>query len=145
MSGFPSLYWNKPLLEDRERFPDSSFSASASVKGHSPSDARIASGGSWCAPVSDEKHYLQVDFGRMYYLYSFVTYGDSTSRKWVAKYYLNYTIDFLDWKTVDTVYRMSNCQYQSTSLFTLYVLLYFNRYFPETKILTIKQAMEFFG
>ena len=94
-------YDYKVLLEDKERFPDSLFSASASVKGHSPSDARITSDSSWCAPVSGQKHYLQVDFGRMYFLYFFVTYGDSTSPKWVAKYYLNYTFDYLDWKTVN--------------------------------------------
>ena len=95
--GVPS--WYKPLLEDKRRFPDSSFSASASSKGQSASDARLSSGNSWCAPVSNDKHYLQVDFGRLYRIYYFVTYGDSTSPKWVATYNLNYTIDFLDWKT----------------------------------------------
>ena len=95
-----------PLIEDKTRFPDSLFSASASVEGHIASDARIRSGSSWCAPVSDEKHYLQVDFGRMYYLRHFVTYGDSTSEKWVAKYNVNYTVDFLEWKTVNRVLRL---------------------------------------
>ena len=111
-----STSWTKkPLLEDKERFPDSSFSASASVKGHSPSDARIASGSSWCAPVSDEKHYLQIDFGRIYYLYSFVTYGDSTSPKWVAKSYLTYSVDFLDWTTS---HRVRFKSYSKTTLIT---------------------------
>jgi hypothetical protein len=89
----------KPLLQDKRRFPDSSFSATASSEGHSASDARISSGSSWCAPVSDDKHYLQVDFGRLHSLYDFVTYGDSTSPKWVASYNLNYTIDLVNWKT----------------------------------------------
>ncbi len=87
------------LLEDKQIFPDSSFSASASSEGHSASDARISSGSSWCAPVSDDKHYLQVDLGKLYRLYSVVTYGDSTSSKWVAKYSVNYTVDLLNWET----------------------------------------------
>jgi hypothetical protein len=87
------------LLEDKRRFPDSSFSASASSKGHSAFHARISRGGSWCAPVSDRNHYLQVDLGSLYYLRYFVTYGDSTSAKWVATYNLNYTIDLVKWKT----------------------------------------------
>ena len=94
----------KPLLtEDKERFPDSSFSASSSTKGHSPSYARKSSGSSWCAPVADGKHYLQMDFGRVYYIRYLVTYGDSNSLKWVAKYQLNYTIDMLNWRSLTTV------------------------------------------
>jgi hypothetical protein len=89
----------KPLLQDKQRFPDSSFSASASSEGHSASDARISSGSSWCAPVSDDKHYLQVDLGRQYYISDLVTYGDSTNPKWVVTYNLNYTIDLVNWKT----------------------------------------------
>jgi hypothetical protein len=95
--GMPS--WYKPLLEDKRRFPDSSFSASASSEGHSASDARISRGRSWCAPVSDEKNYLQVNLGRLYRLYYIVTYGDSTSPKWVATYNLNDTTDFVNWNT----------------------------------------------
>ncbi len=87
------------LLEEKQRFPDSSFSAPASSEGHSASDARISSGSSWCAPVSNDKHYLQVDLGKLYRLYSVVTYGDSTSSKWVAKYSVNYTVDLLNWET----------------------------------------------
>jgi hypothetical protein len=103
------VYYNttyyKPLLQDKQRSPDSSFSASASSEGRSASDARISSGSSWCAPVSDDKHYLQVDLGRLYCLYRLVTYGDSTSRKWVATYNLNYTIDFamVNWNTLNKV------------------------------------------
>ncbi len=97
--GVPSSSSYKPLLEDKQRFPDSSFNASSSSEGYSASDARISSGSSWCAPASNDKHYLQVDFGRMYRIYYFVTYGDTNSPKWVATYNLNYTIDFLDWKT----------------------------------------------
>ena len=93
----------KPLLGDKQRFPDSSFSASASSEGHSASDARASSGSSWCAPVSNDKHYLQVDFGRLYYVSHFVTYGDRTSSKWVARYSVNYTVDMLNWKTVKRV------------------------------------------
>jgi hypothetical protein len=89
----------KPLLQDKQRFPDSLFSASASSEGHNASDARISSGSSWCGPVSDDKHYLQVDFGRLYSIFEFVIYGDSTSPKWVATYNLNYTLDLVNWKT----------------------------------------------
>jgi hypothetical protein len=100
----PSYYY-KPLLQDRRRFPDSSFSASASSRGHSDFDARISSGNSWCAPVSDYKHYLQVDLGRQYVIGDFVTYGDSTKPKWVATYNLNYTTDLVNWKTAREVRR----------------------------------------
>ena len=101
------FYWHiiwfkdrRPLLVDKEKFPDSSFSASASSEGHSASDARISSGSSWCAPVSNYKHYLQVDLGRLYFLYHLVTYGDSTSPKWVATYNMNYTVDLVNWEIV---------------------------------------------
>ena len=87
------------LLEDKQRFPDSSFSASAFSEGHSASDARISSGSSWCAPVLDGKYYIEVDLRRLYRLFSVVTYGDSTSSKWVATYSVNYTDDLLNWKT----------------------------------------------
>ena len=93
----------RPLLENKRSFPDSSFSASGFVKGHSPSDARISSGSSWCAPVSNKKHYLQVDLRRLYLVISGVTYGDSTSPKWVATYNLNYTVDLVNWKTKVTL------------------------------------------
>ena len=89
----------RAVLEDKQRFPDSTFSASASSEGHSASDARISSGSSWCAPVSNDKHYLQVDLRRPYQLYSVVTYGDSTSSKWVATYSVNYTVDLQNWET----------------------------------------------
>ncbi len=91
------------LLEDKQRFPDLSFSASASSEGHSASDARISSGSSWCAPVSNDKQHLQVDFRIPYRIHHVVTYGDSTSSKWVVTYYLNYTVDLLNWKTVNRV------------------------------------------
>ena len=117
ISGLP--HW-QPLLEDKRRFPDSLFSASASVEGHSASDARITSGSSWCAPVSDEKHYLQIDFGRMCYLRYFVTYGDSTSQKWVAKYDVNYTVDFFEWKNSNRVGRMN---YRQLVLAIKYLIL----------------------
>ena len=89
----------RPLLQDERRFSNSSFSASASVEGHSASDARITSGSSWCAPVSDDKHYLQIDLKKMYRVYSVITYGDSVSPKWVAKYSLGYTDDSVNWIT----------------------------------------------
>jgi hypothetical protein len=90
------------LLLDEKRFPDSSFSASASSVGHSASDARMSSGSSWCAPALDKKHFLQVDFGRYFIPYFVATYGDSTSPKWVASYNLNYTDDLLNWKNATT-------------------------------------------
>ena len=91
---------DRPLLGDKQRFPDSSFTASASSEGRSPSDARISSGSSWCAPAADGKHYLQVDLGRLYVIYNFVTFGDTTSPKWVTTYNLNYTVDGINWKSV---------------------------------------------
>ena len=91
---------SRPLLENKQKFPDSSFIASASSKGHSASDGRISSGSSWCAPVSNDKHYLQVDFGRLYVIYNFVIFGDSTSSKWVTAYNLNYTVDLINWRAI---------------------------------------------
>ena len=91
---------NRPLLEDKQGIPDSSFTASASSEGHSPSHARISSGSSWCAPAAAGKHYLQVDFGRVYVIYNFVTFGDTTSPKWVTTYNLNYTDALMNWKSV---------------------------------------------
>ena len=88
------------MLEDKQRFPDSSFTASASSEGHSASDARISSGSSWCAPVSDGKHYLEVDLGRLYVMDHVAIFGDSTSLKYVRTYKLNYTVDFVNWKSV---------------------------------------------
>ena len=88
---------DKTLLE---RFPDSSFNASASSEGHSASDARISSGSSWCAPVSAGKHYLQVDFGRLYIFDNVAIFGDGTSSKWVATYKLDYTVDLINWRSV---------------------------------------------
>jgi hypothetical protein len=90
----------QPLLEDKQIFPDSSFTASVSSKRRSPSHARISSGSSWCAPVADGKHYLQVDLGRLYVIYYFVTFGDTTSLKWVTTHNLNYTVDGINWKSV---------------------------------------------
>ena len=90
----------RPLLEGKQRIPDSSFTASASSEGHSPSDARISSSSSWCAPVADGKHYLQVDLGRLYIFYYVAIFGDSTSSKWVVKYNLNYTVDLKNWRSV---------------------------------------------
>ena len=107
---FHWLYWphwqedRRLLLEDKQKFPDSSFSASVSSEGHSASDARISSGSSWCAPVSNDKHYLQVDLGRLYQLYFLITYGDSTSPKWVTTYNLNYTVDSVNWETATKVW-----------------------------------------
>jgi hypothetical protein len=112
------------LLEDNQRFPDSSFTASTSSEGRSPSDARKSSGSSWCAPVSNGRHYLQVDFGRLYVIYNFVTLGDSTSSKWVVTYNLNYTVDLINWRSVNqmviaTVYIILQVTY-----FITYSLLY---------------------
>ena len=95
--------WNGPMLEDKQRFSDSSFSASASSEGHSASDSRLSSDSSWCAPASDEMHYLQIDFGRQYRIYYFLIYGNDKSPKWVTKYYLNYTADLITWKTFTRV------------------------------------------
>ena len=89
----------RPLLEDKQRFPDSSFTASASSESRSPSDARISSGSSWCAPVADGKHYLEVDLRRVYVLYYVAIFGDSTNSKWVATYNLNYTVDLINWRS----------------------------------------------
>jgi hypothetical protein len=90
----------RPLLENKQRFPDSSFTASNSSKNHTPSDARKSSGSSWCAPVADGKQYLQLDLRRLYVIYRFTTFGDSSSAKWVKTYKLNYTDDLINWKPV---------------------------------------------
>ena len=102
----------RPLLEGKQRIPDSSFTASASSEGRSPSHARISSGSSWCAPVADGKHYLQVDLRRLYVIYYFVTFGDSTSSKWVVTYNLNYTVDLINWRSVN-----------QTVIATVYIIL----------------------
>ncbi|XP_028416864.1 uncharacterized protein LOC114541079 [Dendronephthya gigantea] len=96
---------DSPLLEDKERFPDSSFTASVSSEDHRASDARISSGSSWCAPVSDDKHYLQVDFKRLYSINYVATFGDGTSAKWVKTYILNYTTDLINWKQSNAVFQ----------------------------------------
>ncbi|XP_028402631.1 uncharacterized protein LOC114525466 isoform X2 [Dendronephthya gigantea] len=96
---------DSPLLEDKERFPDSSFTASVSSEGYRASDARISSGSSWCAPVSDDKHYLQVDFKRLYSINYVATFGDGTSAKWVKTYILNYTTDLINWKQSHAVFQ----------------------------------------
>ena len=54
----------------------------ASSGGRSASDARIPSGSSWCGPVSEGKHYLQVDFGRLYVVDQVAIFGESTSLKY---------------------------------------------------------------
>ena len=66
--------------------------------------ARISSGSSWCAPVSDSKHYLQVDLGRLYEIEYVAIFGDNTNRKWVGSYRLNYTADsdLIQWKKAST-------------------------------------------
>ena len=66
--------------------------------------ARISSGSSWCAPVSDGKHYLQVDLGRLYEIEYVAIFGDITSGKWVTSYRLNYTddSDLVNWKKAST-------------------------------------------
>jgi hypothetical protein len=112
---------DRPFLEEKQRFPDSSFTASASSKRRSPSDARISSGSSWCAPVADDKHYLQVDLRRLYVIYNFVTFGDTTSPKWVTTYNLNYTIDGINWKSVR--------DHAVIAIFIIFKLIHFIIYF----------------
>ena len=90
------------MLEDKQRFPDSSFTASASPEDHTASDARISSGSSWCAPVSNDKHYLQVDLGRLYIIDHVAIFGDSISPKWVTTFNVNYTDDFSNWNQIST-------------------------------------------
>ena len=97
---FKGYICDRPLLENKQNFPDSSFTASASSEGHSASNGRKSSGSSWCAPVSNDKHYLQVDLGRLYVIYNFVTFGDSTSSKWVTMYNVNYTVDLKNWRSI---------------------------------------------
>ena len=100
MSFIAGSICGRPLLKDKEKFPDSSFTASVSSEGHSASDGRISSGSSWCAPVSNDKHYLQVDLGRLYVIKNFVTFGDTTGSRWVTSYSLNYTVDLINWRPV---------------------------------------------
>jgi hypothetical protein len=147
----------RPLLQDKQRFPDFSFTASASSEGRSPSDARISSGSSWCAPVSNGKHYLQVDLGRLSISYYIAIFGDSISSKWVVKYNLNYTVDLKNWRSVSptviaTVYITLQVTY-----FITYSLLHDRtvsrkenklflvfRHFKETKMLTMMQPYKIF-
>ena len=97
---------DQPLLEDKQRFPDSSFTALNSSKDHNASNARISSGSSWCAPISDGKHYLQLDLGRLYVIKQFITFGDSTSPKWVTTYnlYSTESDDLSKWQRIRTVF-----------------------------------------
>ena len=89
------------ILSDKQRFPDSLFSATASSEYHSAAEARVSSNSSWCAPYADRKrHYLQVDLKRLYRLDYLVTYGDTNSKNWVATYELKFTIDLINWKTI---------------------------------------------
>ncbi|XP_028402625.1 receptor-type tyrosine-protein phosphatase F-like isoform X2 [Dendronephthya gigantea] len=115
---------NNPLLEDKERFPDSSFTASVSSEGHRASDARISSGSSWCAPVSDDKHYLQVDLGRLYVFYAIATFGDSTGSKWVTSFNLNHTIDLVNWRRVQdgTLFQGNKNAYNDAAITSLNVI-----------------------
>ena len=73
------------------------------MSGHNPAKARISSSGSWCAPVTDGEHYLQVDLGRSYLVYNVATFGDSSNSKWVTSYYLNYSVDMVQWKQALTI------------------------------------------
>ena len=102
MHFFAGFICSKPLLEDKQRFPDSSFTGSASSGGRNASDARISSGSSWCAPDSYGKQYLQVDLGRLYVIDHVAIFGDSTSAKWVTTYNLNYTTDLVNWESVSS-------------------------------------------
>ncbi|CAB4032471.1 retinoschisin-like, partial, partial [Paramuricea clavata] len=124
----------RPLLEDEQRFPDSSFSASASSEGHSASDARMSSGSSWCAPVSDDKHYLQVDLGRQYDLDFFVTYGDSSGQKWVATYNLEYTVDLVNWKTLSRILQGNKNAYDHAAWGSISVRARALRFIPLTYV-----------
>ena len=103
-SSFQGGVCDSPLLEHKDYFPDSSFKASASQTGHHPAMARISSGSSWCAPVSNGNYYLQVDLGRDYQIEYVATFGDSISRKWVSSYRLNYTSNsgLVQWKEAST-------------------------------------------
>ena len=132
-----------PLLQDKEKFPDSSFTASASSDGHSASHGRISSGSSWCDPVSNDKHYLQVDLGRLYVIYNFVTFGDSTSSKWVTMYDVNYSVDLRKWrsilnhKVINISYHIS-CGGQQRYNYIIEIFFSIFRY-QETRRLSIKQ------
>ena len=104
ISLFKGTVCANPLLELKDYFPDSSFKASASQSGHHPALARISSGSSWCAPVLDDKPYLQVDLGRLYEIEYVATLGDNTSGKWVSSYRLNYSndSDLVQWNKAST-------------------------------------------
>ena len=87
---------SEPLLEDKEKFPDTAFTASQSLDNHDAPKARLSSNSSWCAPP-DGSHYLQVDLGRVYVINSVTTFGDSSSANWVTSYKLTYTSDGIKW------------------------------------------------
>ena len=89
-------------MEYTDYFPDSSFKAPASLRGHHASMARISSGSSWCVPNSGHNHYLEVDLRSRFVITNVATFGDSTTGKWVTSYYLNYTDDMIQWKQAST-------------------------------------------
>jgi hypothetical protein len=142
------------LLGDKRRFPDSSFTASASPGGRSPSDARISSGSSWCAPVSNGRHYLQVDLRRLYVFYYIAIFGESTSSKWVATYNLHYTVDLKNWGSVNPTVIATVYIILQVTHFITYSLLYDRtvwekenvflvfRNVKETKMLTMMQPYD---
>ena len=119
------------------------LSASASSEGHSAADARITSGSSWCAPVSDDQHHLQINLRTLHLVFYVTTYGDSTSPKWVITYNVNYTVDYLNWKTLPQVRKMGIANMHvlksNTATFVVHVvsLTILCRYIKETKMPTI--------
>ncbi|XP_046856964.1 uncharacterized protein LOC124450352 isoform X2 [Xenia sp. Carnegie-2017] len=89
-----------PILNDRRKFPDYLFTASAALKDHSADAARISSGSSWCPPNANGNHYLQLNFQRHYEIETLTIFGDSSSPKWVYEYHLNVSNDLVNWVSV---------------------------------------------
>ncbi|XP_046857669.1 uncharacterized protein LOC124451082 [Xenia sp. Carnegie-2017] len=90
----------RPLLEDKQRFPDSLFTSLDASTCNSAYSSRISSGSSWCASVADGNHYLQLRFGRLYVINTIAIFGDQKLRSWTTEFHVNTTLDHVNWISV---------------------------------------------
>ncbi|XP_046857058.1 receptor-type tyrosine-protein phosphatase S-like isoform X7 [Xenia sp. Carnegie-2017] len=88
-----------PLLQNTQKFPDSLFTVSTSTQNHSAAKARISSGSSWCAPVADGNHYLQLNFPSLYTVNAIAVFGDSSNSSFITEYHLLTNIDGVNWNS----------------------------------------------
>ncbi|EDO44680.1 predicted protein [Nematostella vectensis] len=76
---------------------DYQITASSSYLDAQPTQAR-QSDDAWCAFVTNDQQYIQVDFPRKTRITQFVTYGRRTKLMWVTQYSLQYSDDETNWK-----------------------------------------------